>query len=500
MTTRTETIRAAGGYLRSWLDAQVRHRRVPGAQVAVRHGGELVLSTAVGVADVATGAPLTPEHLFRVASHSKTFTATLVLQLVEAGRLRLDDPIGAHVPELAAAGSPVARVTVRELLGHQAGITRDGAEADFWQLEQPFPDRPQVVSAALRAGPVLRRNEHFKYSNVGYALLGLAIEAVTGTSYAAAVRTGILEPLGLTRTGADHDPARAGEHVSGHTALVLGESTRHPLGSVGTGAFAAATGFYSTAEELAVLGSAHVLGDDRLLGDDAKRLLQRLESVVTAYGTEVGRYGLGLALTTVGERHLVGHSGGWPGQITVTFVDPVDGLVVSVLTNAIDGPAEELATGLVKLVDVALQPRTGVPATPPDGPPPSSFAGRFAGLWGVVDVAELAGRLVLVRPTWPDPLPGIEELQVIDGRTLRVVAQPGFGPAGEPVPVERDAAGRVVSLRLGGVSYRALEDPDRGGSSAPDRPASSGLWDQPAPAAGTRSAAGPGSRAASEAS
>jgi hypothetical protein len=74
----------------------------------------------------------------------------------------------------------------------------------------------------------------------------------------------------------------------------------------------------------------------------------------------------------------------------------------------------------------------------------------------VVDVAELGGRLVLVRPTLADPLPGIEELEVVDARTLRVAAQPGFGPAGEPIPVERDAAGRVVSIRLGGVSSRAL--------------------------------------------
>ncbi|MGY1847880.1 MULTISPECIES: serine hydrolase domain-containing protein [unclassified Blastococcus] len=458
MTTPTETVRAAAGYLRSWLDAQARHRRVPGVQAAVRHGGELVLSAAVGVADVSTGAPLTPAHLFRIASHSKTFTATLVLQLVEAGRLRLDDPIGTHVPELAAAGSPVARATVRELLGHQAGITRDGADADFWQLEQPFPDRAGVIGAALRAGPVHRRNEHFKYSNIGYALVGLAIEAVTGTSYADAVRTRIVEPLGLTRTGTDLDAARTGEYVSGHTGLLLGEDVREPLGPAGTGAMAAATGFYSTAEDLALFGAAHVLGDERLLTDDSKRLMQRLESVVTAYGTEVGRYGVGMVLTTVGERRLVGHSGGFPGQITVTFVDPADGLVVSVLTNAIDGPAEELATGLVKLVDVALRPRATVPAPPPGAPPPSSFTGRFAGLWGVLDVAELGGRLVLVRPTSADPLPGVEELEIVDADTLRVAAQPGFGAAGELVPLERDADGRVVSLRLGGVTNRPVEE------------------------------------------
>ena len=458
MTTPTDTIRAAAGYLRSWVEAQAAHRRVPGVQVAIRSGDELVLSAAVGVADVGTGTPLTPQHLFRIASHSKTFTATAVLQLVEAGRMRLDDPIGRYVPELADGGSPIAAVTVRELLGHQSGVVRDGGHADFWQLGRPFLDRDGVIGEVLRAGVVHRRNEHFTYSNLGYALVGLAIEEVTGTPYAEHLRSSVVEPLGLTRTGADFDPARAAEYATGHTGLLLGEATRETIEHTGTAAMAAATGFYSTAEELCVYGSAHVLGDDRLLTDDAKRLMQRLESVVTAYGTEVGRYGVGMALQTVGERQLVGHSGGYPGHITLTLIDPVARLVVSVLTNAIDGPAEDLAVGLVKLIDVALKPRAEVPAPPAGAPPLGSFTGRFASLWGVLDVAELGGRLVLVRPTPPDPLPGIEELEVVDAHTLRIAAQPSFGPAGERVPVERDADGRVVALRLGGVTSRPVEE------------------------------------------
>ncbi|MGY1805202.1 serine hydrolase domain-containing protein [Blastococcus sp. SYSU D00922] len=450
----TATIRSAAPYLRSWVEAQAAHRRVPGVQVAVRSGDELVLSAAVGVADEVAGTPLTTGHLFPVASHSKTFTATAVLQLAEAGRLRLDDPIGRHVSELE--GSDVAAVTVRELLGHQGGVVRDGARADFWQLEEPFLDRDGVLREVLHAGAVHRRNEHFKYSNLGYALLGLAVEAVTGTPYADHVRRAVVEPLGLTRTGADHDPARAGEYASGHTGLLLGATAREALAPVPTGAMAPATGFWSTAEDLCTYGSAHFLGDERLLTDDSKRLMQRLESVVTAYGSEVGRYGVGMALQKVGERELVGHSGGYPGHITLTLVDPVGQLVVSVLTNAVDGPAEGLAVGLVKLIDVALSPRAEVPAPPP-GVPLASFTGRFASLWGVVDVAELGGRLVLVRPTSDDPLPGAEELEVVDADTLRVAAQPGFGPAGELVPVERDASGRVVSLRLGGVTHRRLD-------------------------------------------
>ncbi|MGY1814673.1 serine hydrolase domain-containing protein [Blastococcus sp. SYSU D00820] len=452
--TATQTLRAATGYLRSWLEAQAAHFRVPGVQVALRYGDELVLSAAIGVADVGTGAPLTTTHLFRVASHAKTFTATAVLQLVEAGRLRLDDPIGRHVPELA--GSPVAPVTIRELLGHQGGVSRDGSRADHWQLAAPFPDRAAVLAEVLAAGPVSRRNERFGYSNLGYALVGMAIEAVTGTTYAEHLRAAVLEPLGLARTDPDLDPAR--EHATGSTGLLLGEDRREPIAPVPTGALAAATGFSSTAEDLAVFGAAHQLGDERLLSDDSKRIMQRLESVVAPYGREVGRYGVGMGLWTVGDRHLVGHSGGFPGHSTLTVVDPAGRLVVSVLTNAIDGPAEQLAVGLVQLVDVVLAPRAEVPPPPVDAPPLSTFTGRFASLWGVLDVAELGGRLVMLRPTAPEPLPTVEELQVVDATTLRPAPQPGFGPAGEPVELERDGDGRVRSLRWGGVTCWPVEE------------------------------------------
>src|SRR3954452_4231828 len=115
-------------YLESWLDHQRRRARVPGVQAALRVGDRLVLGTALGGGDATPGEPLTTGHLFRIASHSKTFTATAVLQLVQAGRMRLDDPIGQWVPALQERAPAVAAVTVRELLGHQAGIVRDGGD------------------------------------------------------------------------------------------------------------------------------------------------------------------------------------------------------------------------------------------------------------------------------------------------------------------------------------------------------------------------------------
>ena len=136
--------RQALAYFDRWLAFRQHYLRVPGVQAAVLIGDTVELSTAHGLADVERAVPMTTEHLFRIASHSKTFTSTAVLQLVEQGRLRLDDTAGSWVPYLAEQHSPLADVTVRELLSHAGRVYRDSRDGDFWQLRRRFPDRGQL--------------------------------------------------------------------------------------------------------------------------------------------------------------------------------------------------------------------------------------------------------------------------------------------------------------------------------------------------------------------
>ena len=442
-----EVAAAAAPYLESWLEHQRRRQRVPGVQAAVRVGGELVLDTALGVADAGTGAPLTPRSLFRVASHSKTFTAVAVLQLVEAGRLRLDDPIARWVPAVPAE---LAAVTVRELLGHQGGVVRDGRDNDHWQLLQPFPDVDRLLALAAEDGAVFGRNEHFKYSNIGYSLLGLVIEAVTGTGYGEHVRRAVVEPLGLADTGPEWDPDRAAEYAAGHTGLLDGEDARLTVPHVDTRAMAAATGFYATARDLTAFGSALTPGDERLLTDASKRLMRRRESEVRAHGKEPRYYGLGLDVRTAGERELIGHSGGYPGHITRTWVDPAAQLAVSVLTNAVDGPADVLARGLIGLLDLALSAPEGTAQPPAEEL--ARYAGRFVNLWGVTDLALLGGRLVVLHPSSPEPAEDHLELTVEGPDTLRLESVAGFAAPGETVELTRADDGSVTAVRIGGIS------------------------------------------------
>lgn len=446
----------------AWIDLRRRVVRTPGVQVAIRVGEELVYSRAFGSADLERGTDLTTRHLFRVASHSKTFVATLIMKLREKGLVGLDDRVSRWVPELA--DTSLANVTVRELLAHQGGIIRDGVDSDYWQILAPFPDAGRLMEGLTKDGSVLVPNAHFKYTNYGYALLGLVVERATGRTFADVVQDEILTPLGLDRVHVDIDDVDLEECAWGHSGRLDGDDEPFVLQNVSTGALAPATGFVACAEDLTAYASAHVLGDTRLLDDASKRLMQRPESIIEQDGEETSRYGLGLIHSKVGKRRLVGHSGGFPGFITRTYVDPTDGLVVSALTNQTSGPATEYADGIVRLVDLALGSAddatpTGLAAevetltvaqAREKGIDVGRFTGRFYSTWGTCDVRILGERLFALAAGAASPTADAEELRILDADTLLGPVRADYGASGEPWHYTWAQDGSVASVRSGG--------------------------------------------------
>lgn len=433
----SENLREALEYYDSWLAFNQRYQRIPGVQAAVYAGDAVAFSAAYGLADVESAVPLTEQHLFRIASHSKTFTATAVFQLVEQGRLRLDDKASQHVTEII--GTPLGERTVRDLLAHAGGVTRDSLEADWWQLATRFPDRDHLLDV-LRAetSAVLAENDRFKYSNIGYGLLGLVIEAAGGTSYNSYVQTAIVDKLGLTGLGPELDPARSGEYAAGYSSLAYADE-RVPIEHVDTRALAAATGFFGTARDLVTYFSAHLPGDDRLLTDKSKREMQHPLWQIT--DDDWPKYGLGLQIAKVGDRRLFGHGGGYPGHITRSMVDGSAGIAVSVLTNAIDGPAQQLAEGFFKLLDLAQSKDR-----PGDTAGLSRFTGRYANLWGVSDIVQLGGRLYVLDPGQADPADKPTALEA-DGDTLLVTEDSGTGAYGQRYQFTFSADGSPETIR-----------------------------------------------------
>jgi D-alanyl-D-alanine carboxypeptidase len=470
-SSAVDRLQQALAYVDSWLDYRVWKLRTPGAQVAIWFDGRVQFSKAFGVSNLDTQEPLTTAHLFRIASHSKTFTATAIMQLVEAGKLRLDDTAGSWISELAEAGSPLADATVRELVSHSAGVIRDGVDANFWAHQRAFPDEAELLELAIREGAVRQPEATFKYTNIGYSLLGLIIGGASGSSYNAYTQTAIVEKLGLRNTGPELDEARLSEYAGGHSGL-SSWTERQVIPHVDTHAMASATGFYSTAEDLVRFASAHFFGDTRLISDRSKNEMQRAVWTDLAPDAPKDGYGYGTSIRHYDGHRMVGHSGGYPGHITRTMWDSNEGLAISVLTNAIDGPAEELAAGVLKLLDKArdvpskLTLDSGLvnsaalpaPALPDMEIDLDSFTGRFAALWGVTDVFLLGGKLFASSPAEPSPMVQPVELAVIDENTLRIMKGSPYGSVGELFRYERDTAGRVVSLFTGGMQAWPIEE------------------------------------------
>lgn len=195
------TAPAAQRFLDEALPRLVEQYDVPGATAAVVVPGGEVVTAAAGTADVATGRPLTPDTPVRVASISKSFTAVAVLQLVDQGRLGLDTPVEDVLPpDVPVAGHAGWRsVTVRDLLTHTAGF-----EERLVGTTSPPGEAAPDLHAYLRDARVGRLHAPgtvVAYSNYGFALLGLVVQTVTGTPFAAQVDATVLGALGMTRSG-----------------------------------------------------------------------------------------------------------------------------------------------------------------------------------------------------------------------------------------------------------------------------------------------------------
>lgn len=468
--TRLGRYQATLPYIDSWTGYKTWQLRVPGVQVAIGHRDHVLFSRAYGYADVEKRVRLTTEHLFRIASHSKTFTATALARLVEAGKLRFDDPVGDYIPRLAEADSPIATATVRELAEQSAGVIRDGLDSDHWQLKQPFPDEERLLELVLDHGTKTPVGSEFNYSNLGYSLLGLVVAAASGQGrsgqgYRDYVRAEIIDRLGLTHTGPDFDESRPlEEYVRGYTGLHAAR-TRKPIDHIDTHAMSSATGFYSTAEDLVHYFSAHLPGDDRLLTDHSKWLLQR-QAWKASDKEDAGAYGIGFVNDKVDGTRVVGHSGGFPGHITQSLFEPESGVVVSVLTNCAAGPASTIARGILSLLFAAAD--ESAPGTPLSKMPadidPATVTGRFAGNWGVADIAVVGDRLLQLDPGSPTPLDLPVRLEIKDANTVRATSGSRFGAIDEDIRYLRDASGAITSVRNGGgmsmTPWQVPEDED----------------------------------------
>ena len=314
--SKNKWLSAAIDYIPTWIELQLRASGQPGCAVAVALKDKVLLEQAFGAADLSTGEKLTPRHRFRVASHSKSFTAAGAMKLREQGKLKLDDPIGDYVCKLNPA---IARTTIGQVLSHSAGITRDGRDVGQYDGRRPYLSAREVL-ADLAADPVIEPNSRFKYSNHGFALLGLMIEAIVNEPYAAWIKREIVDAAGLKETTPDMPLPTGARFARAHSSkLLLGERVIFP-GDFSQNAIAPAGGFVATASDLCrYFAQLSPRAERSMLSVFSRREMTR-RHWRNAHTDGEEYYGLGIISGTLKGWDWFGHGGGLPGYISRTAV------------------------------------------------------------------------------------------------------------------------------------------------------------------------------------
>jgi len=431
------------------------------AGIATRDG--LRWSYASGFADLETGRRPEARTLYRVASITKTVTATAVMQLRDGGRFRLDDPIVRFLPELERIANPhgsIEDLTIRRMLMHTSGLQ---GEVPWQDTEQFWMYRPGELAGILHLGVVRTPAEiDRKYSNFAYELLGLLVERVSGRSWPEYTRAEVLDPLGMHDTvhNPDTDPDRAGRRATGYDARLY-DDTPPVTRAMDEETFLADGGLWSTAEDLGRwvgqqlrADPAAERGEGQVLAGRTLAEMHRPTFVAKSDWTMAS--GLCWYGTRGGETILVGHSGSlWGFQTNISF--STSGKVGAVvLLNGI-GNAPKLARELIEALLPALREAEDRAEVAPFRPIPAAYRELLGAYrdpeFGDDTFLEWRDGAFVMRSD--DPTEPAHELEPSDDPLAFTIK--GGRPGGEALVFGRGPDGRIDRANAAGYPLIRLD-------------------------------------------
>jgi CubicO group peptidase (beta-lactamase class C family) len=458
------------------LDTGTRENHIPGASVAVSDGDQ-VIELATGVLNINTGVTATPDSLFQIGSITKTLTATLVMQLVDAGLVGLDEPVRKYVPEFAVAGPAATEtVTVRRLLCHTSGVPGD-VFTDFGRGDDALS---RYVEALGEHEQLHAPGRMFSYCNAGYSVLGLLVQRVRELpSWEAALRAHLIEPLGLTHTVSLPEEALLFRTAAGHvTGEHPADQRLAPVWQLPRSAAPAGASTCARARDLLAFAHMHMgaglaQGGTRILSAESVAAMQTQQTAVPGRSERLGNgWGLGWMLSDRPGGRVVGHDGGTIGQAARLRFAPGRGVAFAVLTNG--GDALPVFDAVERCV---LGTLAGIEAPHWDAPPrlpvevdARPFLGRYQSAGQRVEISRAADGGVEAVLTPIGPLaalagPDSKRRQLVGYASDSLIeTEPERGMYAEYAFPELDAQGRAPYLFIGGRVHMRLADSPEGTS------------------------------------
>jgi CubicO group peptidase (beta-lactamase class C family) len=381
--------------LKELIEKYRREDHIPGVTLAVRAGDEVV-EYAFGVLSLDTGVEATPDSLFQIGSITKTFTATLVMQLVDEGLVDLDKPVRTYVPEFSVADPEAAEnVTVRQLLSHTGGFDGDVFD-DFGRGDDTVA---RYVEALKDRDQVYPPGQSFSYCNSGFSVLGRLVERLRELpSWDAALRKHLIEPLGLGHTVSLAEEAimfrTAVGHVDGEGGNVA-EQRVASLWQLPRSTAPAGATVCASARDLLAWARFHTSGGlapdgTRVLSAAAATAMREAQTALPAFDAGYPRtsWGLGWELDGFEGGKVFGHGGSTIGQASMLEIAPDSDVAYAVLTNGgsptrLFNAIRSRVLGELAGIDVPPRPTPPSPAIEID---PRRFIGRYqtAGAYYVI--------------------------------------------------------------------------------------------------------------------
>lgn len=452
-------VRSALDLLQAWIESQMEYRQLPGLSIALVSDQEVFWSKGFGMADPETGTAASPETIYRIASISKLFTATALLQLRDRSLLNLDDPVNRYLSwfKIRNRHKNTRAITIRHLLTHTSGLPRESAFPYWTDFE--FPTREQMMEALPHQETVFPPETRWKYSNLALALAGEIVAEVSGESYAEYIHRHILDPLEMASTSV-HLPE---DHTS---RLAAGYSRRMPDGSRERRPFTHSRGLTpaanlsSTVLDMARFVALQFRGGPakgpQILKGSTLREMHRVHWLKPDWS---GGWGLGFNIERRNGRVLIGHGGNVAGYATKIAFCLEEKFGVIVMTNADDGNPENYRDRTFSLAAPAVRKaRKTKKSHPAPDPRWKAYVGKYRNVWGDCRVLILNGRLCLIEPTSEDPVASLCQLKPEGEQVFRIEGDAGYAEIGELAIFELDENGKVIRLKIGENSTWPVED------------------------------------------
>ena len=430
-------------FARLWLDAQRSYDEVPGLSVSVVNDQTLLWGGGMGQADPESGRPATADTLYSICSISKLFTSLAVMQLRDAGKLSLSDPVSKHLPWFKMSPAAGGRdVTLLGILTHSAGLPRE-ADYPYWTGEFDFPTREKIMERLAAQTALYPSDRYYQYSNLGLTLAGEVVSARSGLSYDEYVRRHILAPLQLTSTYPEIPLDERGKRLARGYSARRRDGTRTPVPLFQTRGIAPAAGFASSANDLARFAMwqfrARAAESDPVLDPRTLREMYRPHWVDAEF--QLFR-GVGFGTWKDGSNIFVGHGGHCPGFRTQFMLQPEKKIAVTVLSNANAADVTRYAKGVYDIVSPTIrkQESKDVPALASM----SAYTGSYSDMpWGGETLVVAWGDgLATVDVPEIDPMRRMERFRKTGEHTFRRVLPDGS--LGEEMRFEIGADGRAT--------------------------------------------------------